>query len=584
MRTLFLHPQDVPTRGPWSTQRWDLIVDLGKSSRFSREAWSRQFGCDVISVGGGEGIEVVRTAGRMLDSGLGQVIDEEGIDWWELTSLYIAPQLMTLLSLQQSVGNIPPGAELWATRRGAPLRILEVLLGRSVNCFGRSVGSQFASRLAHYGDVFRRLSMAQVKEIAFDKYDSGYKWRSRFARRQVPVLASVVLVPSAYGNVSRMAMDYARLLPEQRFLMVTTRASARVYEPAANVLMRDLAAYATNKDAGSETEALLVRWSNCKKELQKVPELEVLVRAGALDPISEWIRNGVRARNAWRQVLKREPVQAVFCGDDSNFYTRLPVELAVRRKIPTVDFHHGALDGRYLMKRLPCDLYLAKSELERDYLLRLCGLPEARIVVGSPPHQLPTSPGVSASAPQTRDAAILFSEPYEVTGTRAEEMYREILPNLCRVARQNARTVIVKLHPFESISDRRKMICQVLGPEEAKNVAVMVGPLTPQLLARAWFGITVESTTVLDCLKSGVQCFLCGWMSLSPCQYAEQYVRFGVGELLTDVNQIAEIPQRLEHFRLRPQARQSDLFPAMDPNLLRQWLLGHSVAVTRPVS
>ena len=73
------------------------------------------------------------------------------------------------------------------------------------------------------------------------------------------------------------------------------------------------------------------------------------------------------------------------CGDDSNIYTRLPVLLARQQGIPTLDFHHGALDGRFLMKELPSDLYLAKGEMERDYLVRLCRLPAERVIVAGPP-------------------------------------------------------------------------------------------------------------------------------------------------------------------------------------------------------
>ncbi len=39
MRVLLLHPEDFPQRGPWSAQRWDLIVDLGRSSPASAAAW-----------------------------------------------------------------------------------------------------------------------------------------------------------------------------------------------------------------------------------------------------------------------------------------------------------------------------------------------------------------------------------------------------------------------------------------------------------------------------------------------------------------------------------------------------------------
>lgn len=582
MRVLLLNPHDVPSQGSWAKQRWDLIIDMGKSSKFSQEAWSRQFGCEVLSVGAIEGIHIARTAGQILQQALGRVTDEEGIDWWELTSLNIAPHLMSLLSLQSVIGGIPPEAELWATRRGTSLRVLEILLRRSAHSFDESVRSPFAARLGHYGAALNRLSIAQVKEIVFDKYDPGYQWRSQFSLAPTTLSTSVVLLPSAYENVSRMASDYARLLPEQPFLMVATRQSARQFECPDNVQVRDLAAYAGRKKSRGEADRVVARWLTCKQEMQNMPELELLARAGVLDAVPNWIRNGLRARNAWREVLEREPVQSVLCGDDSNFYTRLPVELATRRRIPTVDFHHGALDGRYLMKRLPSDLYLAKSEMEHDYLLRVCGLPDARVVLGAPRAlSLASEP---AQEPDKRDAAIFFSEPYEVTGTRAEEMYREILPGLCRVARQNGRTVIVKLHPFESIADRRRIIRQVLGSDEFNNVAVVDGPLTPELLRRAWFGITVESTTALDCLNRGIQCFLCGWISLSPCGYAQQYVRFGIGEMLAGPKQIAEIPDRLEKFRERQRAQQPDCFPVADPALLRHWLLGHETPAARSVS
>ena len=123
-------------------------------------------------------------------------------------------------------------------------------------------------------------------------------------------------------------------------------------------------------------------------DLRSSTELAVLWQAGVLGRFPGWLRDGLGARNAWREVLEREPVCGVLCGDDSNIYTRLPVLLAARRRIATVDFHHGAFDGRYLLKDLPCDVYLAKNEMERDYLLRVCGLTPDKVVIGSPPSGL----------------------------------------------------------------------------------------------------------------------------------------------------------------------------------------------------
>ena len=154
---------------------------------------------------------------------------------------------------------------------------------------------------------------------------------------------------------------------------------------------------------------------------------------------------------------------------------------------------------------------------------------------------------------------------------RAEEVYRELLPPLCRLARERGRSVVVKLHPFESRSQRRRIVRDVLAPEDRDLVSVVEGPLTAELMARAWFGITIESTTAIDCLRQGICCFLCGWLSLSPYEYAQQYARFGIGEVLRDAQQLSEIPSRLADFHNRPPL-QLNLSPTVDPAMLQHWL------------
>jgi len=286
-----------------------------------------------------------------------------------------------------------------------------------------------------------------------------------------------------------------------------------------------------------------------------------------LNPFPDWIRDGLSARDAWREVISREPVCGVLCGDDSNWYTRLPVLLASRRGIPGTDFHHGALDGVYLIKSLLCDVYLAKSQMERDYLVRVCGLPADKIVIAAPARGYIHS--ASRDEMPKATSAIFFSEPYEVAGMRAEEVYRELLPLLCRLARENNRGVILKLHPFESRTQRSRLLRDILTIDDRALVRIVDGPLTNDLMAQAWFGITVESTTVMDCLQNGVQCFLCGWLRLSPYGYVEQYARFGLGEVLQNAQQITTIPKRLEDFHNAPKTIQS---AEADPAMLQRWL------------
>lgn len=568
MRVLLLHPEDSPLVGPWARERWDLVADLGGSSSFSETRWSEECGCPVIRLDSfRRGIEDVKEVRRMFSAGLGRLTDEEGIDWWDLPALSVVPEALQVLALERLVAEINSTAELWASRPSWLAGAVASLTGRQVRSFEGSRVTRAAGFAKHYVQLLRWFSLAQIKEIFLDKYDSGYRWRSRVASKPTPLAEPVVLLPTAYGNVSRMAAAYARLLPQQRFLMVATRRSGRRFTSPGNVQVRDLAGYAGDHGPRAEIDSLLQKFSELKSELAPAAEFRVLLRAGVFDVFPAWIRDGLCIRDAWRVVLDREPVCGVLCGDDSSVTTRLPVLLAARRKIPTVDFHHGAFDGRYLLKELACDVYLAKNEMEWDYLVRVCGLPRERVVVGAPEPACAISPLRKAN----ETSAIFFSEPYESAGVRGEEMYGEILPALCRVARESGHGVIVKLHPFESASQRRRMLRKILTPEDHEIVTVFGGPLNPELMSRAWFGLTVESTAAMDCVQAGVCCFLCEWLAFSPFEYMRQYARFGVGETLQSAEQLYEIPRRLAEFRNRrgPAPRLSE---PVDRAMLQTWL------------
>jgi hypothetical protein len=583
MRVLLLHPEDVPSLGPWSKQSWDVILDLGRSSQFSEKQWSAQQGCTVLRTEAfRDDFSNIRRVRDFLSAGLGRVIDEEGLDWWQLIYLRAVPELLTILTLQRAiqhvvVGRIKVDGELWCTRESWQANVFAALCDRSLHCFGSDRRSRAIAQLKRPADLFRRLSWPQIKQIIFDKYDAGYQWRSRFASRPKPSSEPVVLIPSAYENVSRMAVDYARLIPEQRFLLIATRWSGKQFLPAANVEVRDLAAYG-GEYPRAEIASVLERWRRLKKDLGSAPEFRMLQRTGILESIPAWFSDGLCARNAWREAIEREPVSGVLCGDDSNMYTRLPVLLAAKRKISTVDFHHGALDGHCMIKDQPSDVYFAKSEMEHDYLVRVCGRAADRIAIAAPARH-----SVRSLPHDERDhasAVILFSEPYETGEMRGEEVYREILSPLIRVARDNGRRVIVKLHPFESKAQRERMIRHLFPAEDRKRITVLDGPLNAKILSQAWFGITVESSTAMNCWENGTPCFLCGWLALSPYGYLQQYARFGIGEELQSAEQIAQIPQRLLNMK-RPHAGEAES-TIIDPASLKRLLTcgmrdGHGV-------
>ena len=578
MKTLLVHPEDSPCSGPWASEKWDLIVDLGKSSAFTRSAWQERLHSPILQLDTlWRGIQDFDSIRQLLRAGRNQLLDETGLDWWDLVSVLIYPELQDAVLLRRLAGQLDATSELYATRHAWPVSGVGLLLQRPLRTFPDTSRS---SHFHHYSDVLRRFSFDQLAQIFWDKYDLRYRWRSRFAGKRASGPGPFVLLPSAYTNVSRMAVAYASMLPEQRFLLVATRRSGTHFDPAPNVIRASLAAYAGGPEPRAEYQKLLGKWRDLQPSLARLPEMDLLLRAGVTEIFLNHFRDGLTIRNAWRNVLFEEQISAVICGDDSNIYTRLPVLLARQQGIPTLDFHHGALDGRFLLKELPSDLYLAKGEMERDYLLRICHLPAERVIVAGPavPRAVPRSIPAHARGKDDGSRIWFFSEPYEAGGLRTAEIYGELLTPLAKIAREFGRGLVVKLHPFESRAERMQLIAKVLPPEKAALVDVLDGPFTPELVARAWFAVTVESTVVIDCSLLGVPCFLCEWLNYSPYGYTRQYARFRVGRILNSPAQLNEIP-RLVTEPATPLSKDCLLKP-MDPEWLRR-TIATGVAVPR---
>src|SRR5580704_17479914 len=136
MRVLLLDAEDSPRRGPWSAQSWDLIVDLGKSSEFSVAEWTKQLHCPVLCANSfRRGVGDLRHVREIFATERGRLIDDEGLDWWELTSLVIAPEAEAILVLGRVAAEIDPAAEVWASRRSWATQVVGRLLRRSIEFF-----------------------------------------------------------------------------------------------------------------------------------------------------------------------------------------------------------------------------------------------------------------------------------------------------------------------------------------------------------------------------------------------------------------------------------------------------------------
>ena len=565
MRILVIHSADDPMRVLRKRDRWDRIIDLGFAGPSLYKRWGESLRCPV---GPAEKLDAadfdqVRDA---LSSGIGVLVDPYGLDWWELIAFEFHQQLEQVAQMKKLAANLDPGDEVFTTRSGFHEDVLKLLLDQPVRALSHE--NSLPRKLRHYGRVITKFSTPQLLQILSDKYDTGYQLRRFLAPRRETSPRPVVLLPSAYINVTRTELQYAEMLPDSDFLLVTTRQSGWVKNASRNVAVAKLASYAPEDISRNEFDSLLERWSQLKRDLMQNQILSVLIRSGALDSFPKFLRDGLMIRDAWLQVFEREPVRAVLCADEANLPTRIPLLIAAQRGLAAVSCHHGALDGRHHFRPRHDCLILAKGRMEQDHLKR-CGVPACSVEVGAPRKTARTT--TRNARPR---AIVFFSEQYEVLGGRTLEFYRDVLPPLADLAVRNNRGLVIKLHPAESLRERKVLAKSVLSEQQFKAATFVTGPLTEELLESIWFAVTVISTTAVDCAIHGIPAFLCAWLEYSNYGYAEQLIKFGAGERLSSPEEIATIPSRLETIS---QPHSSDLWQPITPERLQELLSGIAV-------
>src|SRR3984957_8373262 len=177
MRVLLIHPEDDPEKGPWASLRWHRILDLGLDGAKSYERWSRHFRCSVVAFDSSRNsFDAFYQVRDLLGLWCNQLVDQHGLDWWEILSILLTGEVETLILLQRFVQSVGTGDEVYVSRPGLHASLLQCLLPQ------------------------------QIFDVFWDKYDSGYQFRGRLVRRHSASKKPVVLLPTAYANVSRTGM------------------------------------------------------------------------------------------------------------------------------------------------------------------------------------------------------------------------------------------------------------------------------------------------------------------------------------------------------------------------------------------
>src|ERR1700690_584633 len=385
MRVFLFHPDDDFHRS-WARQSWDLVVDLGQAPESFYGEQSATLGCPVFSIFDlAREVEDVQVWRSLLDPGLGRVVDSFGIDWWDVISLLLQQELQEVRLALRLAEKLCGCRALVASRRSLTTEVLQSELGTPLQVLPHALRKRVVRVIRRRSAAAMNLSSEQLLQVVYDKYDPHYRWRRKFAASPVKSAEPVVLLPSAYSNVTKTALSYARILPETKFLLVLARESGAVASVPANVEGARLASFATDRHDRNELWKLEAEWKRLEQSLQAHPAFAVAVQLGILKRGTRWLRWGMGVRDAWNRVFETRSVVGCLSADDSNPYTRIPLLLAELRGIPAVACHHGALDCRMAFKNLRFSNYLAKGEMERDYLERICGADGGGVWIGGPP-------------------------------------------------------------------------------------------------------------------------------------------------------------------------------------------------------
>ena len=542
MRILLVHPED-DFNGPWKKRHWDWVVDLARAPKSFYEQRSSEFGCACSSIYDfALEMEDVRAWRDLFALGRGRAVDRYGLDWWDIVGLSLHPDLQDIRLGVRLAEKLGANSTLTATRPSLLARAVQLHSGAPLQVLQSRIDARVRHRVVRYGRALRDLELCQLRQVTHDKLDPHYRWRRNFVRDVPSSVEPVVLLPTAYSNVSKTVLNYARLLPDQKFLLVAARDSGAVAQVPANVQTVSLAAFADEPSDRSELSDAEKSWAELERWLGRHSEFSAAVTLGVVHQGLQFLRRGISVRNAWNRVFEEWPVVGCLCGDDANPYTRIPLILAARRNLPAVACHHGALDFRMAFKVPQFSTYLAQGEMEHDYLVNVCGVDRGGILDGAAKPPALTAGLWSNDAPWI----VFFTEPYETDLWRADAIYREALPRLCALARQCGKRLVLKLHPFETVAQRQRLVNRISGKADRGLVSVVDSPMSPEILRNTWCAVTIESTVACECASAGIPVFLCAWLKHAYCGYIQQYARFGVGRILEAPDDLLHIPGMFE--------------------------------------
>ena len=113
-----------------------------------------------------------------------------------------------------------------------------------------------------------------------------------------------------------------------------------------------------------------------------------------------------------------------------------------------------------------------------------------------------------------------------------------------------------------------------ISPKRVRGLVEVVGGMPPEeVMARAWWGVTVDFSIAVEGALKKIRFFLCGWLDFVGMGYIQQFARFGAGRILKTPDELEHITGMVADYRTDPVALER-LWHEADPARLDAILFG----------
>ena len=279
MQALLLHPDD-DFHGSWTRQHWHSVIDLGRAPKSFYDERSAALGCPVFSIFDlAVEVEDLQVWRHLLQTRHGTGCGPVRHRLVGRDQCVAAAGIAGCPARASLAEKLKGFSTLAASRPSLTAEALRVQLGIPLQVLHRGLRKRLVHGVLRRGSAMANLSFEQLRQVVYDKYDPHYRWRRKLAPARLSKVGSepVVLLPSAYSNVTKTAFSYAAILPEQKFLLVLARESGAVSPAPVNVQPVHLAGFAAKDCDREELKNLEGRWQQMEQSLREHPAFRLPV-------------------------------------------------------------------------------------------------------------------------------------------------------------------------------------------------------------------------------------------------------------------------------------------------------------------